>query len=304
MPVMVLLFGFLLYPVAALPAGSQPKALPVPPLSWESQLPILSPLSCRNLTPESLPNFNHLDPLPRYLTSLALYITLEQAGCPSDAHALRQQLYRLGGVKATETLIQQLQGLQGNRRKRKSDGVLFSILQLLGRRAKRSGRASRSLSTADCVYEKERQVHSVMQFLPQVGSYYNLGTAFYYAAQDCTAQAWERGQEAALDLSYDFLVGLMGTTVGPAGVMAGLALKPAVKSGVQRLIEYYYSNKQGSGSPLPATDQSWQDWRTTTEMSSSWEKGHGVSPTTGSGNADEVTQATSLWNWGSFKIWG
>ncbi|XP_027710899.1 apolipoprotein F [Vombatus ursinus] len=266
MPVMVLLFDFLLlYTVAALPAGSQP---PLPPSSLESQPPILSPVSCWKLMPESLPNFNRLDPLPRYLISLSLYISLEQAGCPTDARALRQQLYRLGGVEATETLIQQLHGLQEGSRERKSDWVLFSILQLLGS-AERLGRAPRSLSLADCVYEKEQRVYNVMRFLPQVGSFYNLGTAFYYAAQNCTAQAWDRGQEAAVDLGYDFLLGLMGTTGGPAGLIASLALKPVVKSGIQRLIEYY-SNKEGSGSPPPGTDQSWQkDWRTTTEIGNS-----------------------------------
>ncbi|XP_068935682.1 apolipoprotein F [Petaurus breviceps papuanus] len=305
MPVMVLLCGFLLYPVAAFPVGSQPKTLSLPPSSLESQLPTLTPLSCWNLTPESLPHFNRLDPLPRYLISLALYITLEQGGCPTDAHALRQKLYRLGGVKATETLIQQLQDLPVNRTERKSNWVLFSILQFLGRRTERSGRAPRSLSNADCVYEKEQQVHGIMQFVPQVGSYYNLGTAFYYAAQNCTAQAWERAREGALDLGSDFLVGLMGTMGGPGGLVAGLALKPVVKSGVQRLIEYYYSNKDESESPLPGTDQSWQDWRTT-EMDSSWKRGHGVTPTMvrSSHMTDEVTEATSLWNWGSFKVWG
>ncbi|XP_072511155.1 apolipoprotein F [Notamacropus eugenii] len=294
MPVMVLLCSLLLYPVAALPDGSHPKALPLPTSSLESQPTTLSPLSCWNLMPESLPDFNRLDPLPKYLISLAFYITLERAGCPADAHDLRQRLHRLGGVKATETLIQQLQGLPRTRRERRSDWVLFSALQLLGRRSERSRRAPRSLSTADCVYEKERGVHNVMRYLPQVGTYYNLGTAFYYAAQNCTAQAWERGQEAALDLGYDLLVGLMGATGGPGGVMAGLALKPAVKAGVQKLIEYYYGNKEESGSPAQGTEQRWQDWRASTEL------GPGVSPAMGSSDrtADEVTGDSSLWNWG------
>ncbi|XP_051856248.1 apolipoprotein F isoform X2 [Antechinus flavipes] len=175
MSVLMLLCGFLLYPVTA--AGSQPKTLPPGPPTLDPQAPIVNPLSCWDLLPESLPDFNHLAPLPRYLISLALYIPLEQAGCPTDAHNLRQQLNRLGGVKATETLLQQLQGLPRDKKDKKSDWVLFSILQLLGRRTERlgrSGRIIRSLSATDCVSEKEQRVHSIIQFLPQVGSYYNL----------------------------------------------------------------------------------------------------------------------------------
>ncbi|XP_044534513.1 apolipoprotein F [Gracilinanus agilis] len=298
---MVLLCCFLLCPITALPGRSQPKD----PLSLESQLPILGSLPCRDLLPVSLPSFSHLAPLPRYLISLPLYITLERAGCPFDAHALRLQLYRLGGVKVTEMLIRQLRDLRGHGREKKSNQVLFSILQLLGRRNKRLGRASRSLSMADCFDEKEQQVHSVIHFMPQLGSYYNLGTAFYYAAQDCSAQAWDRGQEAALDLGYDFLIGLSGITGGPAGVMASVVLRPVFKAGVQRLIQYY-SKTEESSSPSPGTDQSWQKaWRITTEAGSSWKKGQEVTPTVGYGeHMDEVTESTSLWNWVFFKSWG
>ncbi|XP_056653862.1 apolipoprotein F [Monodelphis domestica] len=299
---MVLLCCFLLCPIMALPGRSQPKD----PLSRESQLPILSPLPCRSLLPGSLPSFSRLDPLPRFLISLPLYLTLERAGCPADAHALRQQLYRLGGVKATETLLRQLRDLRGHGREKNNHWVLFSILQLLGRGNKKSGRVSRSLSRAHCFDEKEQQVHSVIHFLPQLGRYYNLGTAFYYAAQDCSAQAWDRGQEAALDLGYDFLIGLSGITGGPGGVVASVALRPVFKAGVQRLIQYY-SNKEEASSPSPSTDQRWQkDWRIATEMGSSWQKSQEVTPTVGRGKHvdDEVTQGTSLWNWVSFKSWG
>ncbi|XP_043821051.1 apolipoprotein F [Dromiciops gliroides] len=301
MLVTVILFGFLLYPVAAFPDGSDKGPPLLPPLSLESQPPILGSLSCWNLLPESLPDFDRLAPLPRYLIGLALYITLEQAGCPTDARVLEQQLYRLGGVKVTETLIQQLQGLRGDRRGSESHQVLFLILQFLGRN-QRLGRAPRSLSSAHCVHEKEQQVHSVIQFLPQVGSYYNLGMAFYYAAQNCMAQARERVQEAALDLGSDFLVGLMGITGGPAGILVGVPLRPVIKSGVQKLIEYYYSSREGLESPSLGTYPSWQkDWGITSEKASS-----PVTPTIISSKhmADEVTEATSLWNWGSFKSWG
>ncbi|XP_051856246.1 apolipoprotein F isoform X1 [Antechinus flavipes] len=213
MSVLMLLCGFLLYPVTA--AGSQPKTLPPGPPTLDPQAPIVNPLSCWDLLPESLPDFNHLAPLPRYLISLALYIPLEQAGCPTDAHNLRQQLNRLGGVKATETLLQQLQGLPRDKKDKKSDWVLFSILQLLGRRTERlgrSGRIIRSLSATDCVSEKEQ-------------------------------------------------------------------------------------NKE-----MGSTDQSWQEWGITPETGGRWKEDYGVS--SGKHVADEVTEATSLWNWRSFKIWG
>ncbi|XP_074126107.1 apolipoprotein F [Sminthopsis crassicaudata] len=302
MPVLMLLCGFLLYPVAA---GSQPKTLPLPPPTLDPQPPILSPLSCGDLLPESLPHFNHLAPLPRYLVSLALYIPLEQAGCPTDARNLRQQLHGLGGVKATETLLRQLHGLPGDKRDRKSERALLSMLQLLGRRPQRPGRSARtarSLSAPHCISEKEQRVHSIIQLLPQVGSYYNLGTAFYYAALNCTAQAWERGQEAGLDLGYDLLVGLMGVVGGPVGVAAGVVLRPVVKSEARRLIEYYYSNKEELASPPLSPGPSGQDWGLTPGAGGRPTEDHG--PSSSELGAEEVTEAPSLWSWRSFSIWG
>lgn len=89
-------------------------------------------------------------------------------------------------------------------------------------------------------------MHDVVGQLPAVGAYYNLGTALYYAFQSCSDIAKERGKDGAIDLGYDLLMAMAGLSGGPAGVVISAALRPAMKAGVQRLIQYYYGEKEVS----------------------------------------------------------
>ncbi|XP_017391818.1 apolipoprotein F isoform X1 [Cebus imitator] len=247
-PVELLLCYLLLHPVDATSYGKQTNVLMHLPLSLESQTPSSDPLSCQFLHPKSLPGFSHMAPLPKFLVSLALRNALEEAGCQADVWALQLQLYRQGGVNATQVLIQHLQGLQKGRSAERKVSVeaLASALQLLAREQPGTGRVRRYLPTEDCENEKEQDVHNVVQLLPGVGTFYNLGTALYYATQNCLGKAKERGRDGAIDLGYDLLMTMAGMSGGPMGLVVSAALKPALKAGVQQLIQYYQDHNEAN----------------------------------------------------------
>uniref|UniRef100_A0A2K6S725 Apolipoprotein F n=1 Tax=Saimiri boliviensis boliviensis TaxID=39432 RepID=A0A2K6S725_SAIBB len=217
-PVELLLCYLLLHPVDATSYGKETNVLMHPPLSLESQTPSSDPLSCQFLQPKSLPGFSHMAPLPKFL----------------------------GGVNATQVLIQYLQGLQKGRSAERNVSVdaLASALQLLAREQPGTGRVRRYLPTEDCENEKEQDVHNVVQLLPGVGTFYNLGTALYYATQNCLGKAKERGRDGAIDLGYDLLMTMAGMSGGPMGLVVSAALKPALKAGVQQLIQYYQDRNE------------------------------------------------------------
>lgn len=255
MPVELLLCYLLLHSVDAIPYREQTNvsmhlssSLGSPPVFSDS-------LHCQTLLPKSLPGFAHMAPLSKFLVGLALRNALEEAGCQPDAWALQLQLYRWGGVNATQGLIHYLQGLQKGRstESRVSVKALASILQLLAREQPGQKRVRRSFSTKDCENEHEQDVHNVIRLLPGVGTYYNLGTAFYYAIQNCSDKAKERGQDGAIDLGYDLLMTMAGLSGGPTGLVISAALKPALKAGVQQLIQYYYDEKETN---IPQTETS------------------------------------------------
>uniref|UniRef100_A0A2I3HIR0 Apolipoprotein F n=1 Tax=Nomascus leucogenys TaxID=61853 RepID=A0A2I3HIR0_NOMLE len=228
-PVELLLCYLLLHPVDATSYGKQTNVLMHLPLSLESQTHSSDPLSCQFLHPKSLPGFSHMDPLPKFL----------------------------GGVNATQVLIQHLQGLQKGRSTERNVSVeaLASALQLLTREQQSTGRVRRSLPTEDCENEKEQGVHNVVQLLPGVGTFYNLGTALYYATQNCLGKARERGQDGAIDLGYDLLMTMAGMSGGPMGLAISAALKPALRSGVQQLIQYYQDQKDANISQPETTKE-------------------------------------------------
>lgn len=261
-----LLCCLLLCRVDAISPGesASPSAMS-PPLAWGYQSPSSDPLSCQVLLPKSLPGFTHMPPLPKFLVGLALRNALEEAGCQADVRALQLQLYRLGGVEATQALIRHLQELQkgGHRDRQVSADALSSALQLLAWEQPGPKRVPRSLPNAVCDNEQEQSVHNVVGLLPAVGTYYNLGTALYYAIQNCSDKARERGQDGAIDLGYDLLMVMLGASGGPGGVVISAALKPALKAGVQQLIRYYYDEKEAS-TPQPEITKDGSDFEETT----------------------------------------
>uniref|UniRef100_A0A8C3T7V2 Apolipoprotein F n=1 Tax=Chelydra serpentina TaxID=8475 RepID=A0A8C3T7V2_CHESE len=119
-------------------------------------------------------------------------------------------------------------------------------------RCHRAGRNRRG-SPAACSNERERKVHGVLEWVPVVSTYYNIGTSIYYAVRNCTGLAKERGLEAALDLSYDALLALMGGAAGNLGLGVAVGLKPAVKMGVRSLISYFRQVQPSDPPPMSSS---------------------------------------------------
>ncbi|KAG8510256.1 Apolipoprotein F [Galemys pyrenaicus] len=251
----LLLCCLLLLPVDTISYGNQTNVLIHLPSSLGSWPTSSDPLSCQSLLPKSLSGFPHMAPLHKFLVGLPLLIALKETGCEDEARALQQQLYHQGGVKATQILTQHLQELQKGKSTRRgvSADALASALQLVAREQAGPERARRSLSINNCEQEQEQSVYNIVRMVPGVGTYYNLGTALYYASQNCTDKAKERGQDGVLDLGYDFLMSMAGVSGGPMGLWISAALKPAVKVGVQRLIQYY--SEKETNTPGPETSQ-------------------------------------------------
>uniref|UniRef100_A0A2K6A269 Apolipoprotein F n=1 Tax=Mandrillus leucophaeus TaxID=9568 RepID=A0A2K6A269_MANLE len=265
-PVELLLCYVLLHPVDATSYGKQTNVLMHLPLSLESQTPSSDPLSCQFLHPKSLPGFSHMAPLPKFL----------------------------GGVNATQVLIQHLRGLQTGRSTERNVSVeaLASALQLLAREQQSTGRVWRSLPTEDCENEKEQGVHNVIQLLPGVGTFYNLGTALYYATQNCLGKARERGRDGAIDLGYDLLMTMAGMSGGPMGLAISAALKPALRSGVQQLIQYYQDWKDANISQPETTREG---LRAISDVSDLEET------TTLASFISEVVSSAPYWGWAIIK---
>lgn len=234
----------LLQPVDNISYGNQTNILTHPPSSLESWPPASGPLPCQTLLPKSLPGFAHMAPLPKFLVGLSLMIALKEAGCHADVQALQLQLYRQGGIHATQILTRHLQQLEKGRNTERGVSVdaLASALQLLAREQLGLERARRSI-IQDCDLKQEQEVYNIVQWLPKVGTYYNLGTALFYATQNCLDKAKERGQDGIIDLGYDLLMTTTGLVGGPMGLVLSTALKPAVKAGIERLIQYYHEGE-------------------------------------------------------------
>ena len=255
LPVELLLCCFLLHTADALSSGNQTDVLLHLPSPLKSSLTSSYPLSCQTLLPKSLPGFTQMAPLPRFLVSLPLMIALEKAGCQADGQVLQLQLYRQGGVSATQTLTRHLRELERSRSRGTGVSVdaLTSALRLWAGENPGPQRAWRSPSFKDCEQGQEQSVYNNAQMLPGVGTFYSLGTAVYYAVRNCPDVAKERGRDGVIDLGYDLLMAMAGASGGPTGLTIGIALKPALKAGVQRLIQYYYERE--ANTPPPETSE-------------------------------------------------
>lgn len=99
-------------------------------------------------------------------------------------------------------------------------------------------RRSTRVAQPHCVSQQEQQVYAVVEWVPAVSTLYNLGTAVYYAARNCTDTARERAILSAVDLGTDALMAITGGTVG----VAGFALGAGVKTGVKASVKYLLNN--------------------------------------------------------------
>ncbi|XP_068033908.1 LOW QUALITY PROTEIN: apolipoprotein F-like [Anomalospiza imberbis] len=235
---------------------------------------------CRALRPDALPGFSRLPPLPRGLARAAMALALRGAGCalqaeaealelarelgPPTAAALLRGLARVPGALAPRPLALLLLGLA-----RSGGSACVDPAQLrtptpgveptppLGQGGREfpgfrpcRGAVRRRREDKDaCSPAGEREAHQVLEWVPGVSIFYNLGTSVYFAFQGCEAVASTRALEAAEDLGYAGLAALTGGLGGPVAMGVQLGLQPGLKAGVRALIGYFTS--AGEPSPVP-----------------------------------------------------
>ncbi|XP_030822859.1 apolipoprotein F [Camarhynchus parvulus] len=218
---------------------------------------------CQTLHPHHLPGFSRLPALPRGLARAALTLALLGAGCAPQAEAETLELARDVGTATAAAL---LRGWRGYRRRCPAaagtepplnpdsteptpppsrENREFPRLQPCRGTARRHRREDEDA----CSPAGEREAHRVLDWVPGVSVFYNLGTSVYFAFQGCEATASTRALEAAEDLGYAGLAALTGGLGGPVAMGVQLGLQPGLKAGVRALIGYFTS--AGEPSPVP-----------------------------------------------------
>lgn len=99
-----------------------------------------------------------------------------------------------------------------------------------------SGQRLRRSLQKNCINSEEKRVYQVVEWIPAVSTLYNLGTAVYYAALNCTETAKERALLSAVDLGTDAIMVATGGTAGVAGYALGAGVKTGVKAGVRYML--------------------------------------------------------------------
>ncbi|KAM9514564.1 apolipoprotein F [Guaruba guarouba] len=206
---------------------------------------------CGALLPAALPGFPSLPAQPRALIRASMALALSGASCRLQAEAEVRALMRELGPSAAAAL---LRGLARLRRDPAPDAValvLLSMAQPCADPASRSipelrcrGAVRRQQRGADdaCAPPGEREAHGVLEWVPGVSAFYNLGTSIYFAFQGCEALASRRALEAAEDLGYASLAAIAAAAGGPVALGVQMGLQPALKAGVRALIAYFTSD--------------------------------------------------------------
>ncbi|XP_027764160.1 apolipoprotein F [Empidonax traillii] len=119
----------------------------------------------------------------------------------------------------------------------------------LCRRLSRRRREGEGEAEDACNPPGEQEAHRVLEWVPGVSIFYNLGTSVYFAFQGCSATASARALEATEDLGYAGLAALTGGLGGPVAMGVQLGLQPGLKAGVRALIGYFTS--AGDPPPVP-----------------------------------------------------
>uniref|UniRef100_A0A8C3UB00 Apolipoprotein F n=1 Tax=Catharus ustulatus TaxID=91951 RepID=A0A8C3UB00_CATUS len=206
---------------------------------------------CQTLGPDTLPGFSRLPPLPRGLARAALALALHGAGCAPQAEAEAQELVQELGTPTATALLQGLVRLPGAPAPRPLTLLLLGLAHPGGSPTPPLDRRVRGLpgDTDACSPPGEQQAHQVLEWVPGVSIFYNLGTSVYFAFQGCKATASARALEAAEDLGYAGLAALTGGLGGPVAMGVQMGLQPGIKAGVRALIGYFTS--AGEPSPVP-----------------------------------------------------
>ncbi|NWV33517.1 APOF protein, partial [Grantiella picta] len=240
----------------------------------EPILPRAPGVPCRTLLPDSLPGFSRLPPLPRGLARAAMALALHGAGCAPQAEAEALQLARELGTPTAAALLRGLARLPGAPAPRPLALLLLSLARPGGSacvdpaqlrtpappsgqeihgfpriRPCRGAVRRRREDEDACRPPGEREAHQVLEWVPGVSIFYNLGTSVYFAFQGCKETASARALEAAEDLGYAGLAALTGGLGGPVAMGVQMGLQPGVKAGVRALFRYFTA--AGEPSPVP-----------------------------------------------------
>lgn len=248
--------------------------------------PTAPAVPCQTLHPHHLPGFSRLPALPRGLARAALTLALLRAGCAPQAEAEALELARDAGAARAAALLRGLARLPGAPAPRPLALLLLRLALSPGGSAcadpplprteaplKRNGteptpppgrgnrefprlqpcrgtaRRHRREDEDACSPPGEREAHRVLDWVPGVSIFYNLGTSVYFAFQGCETTASTRALEAAEDLGYAGLAALTGGLGGPVAMGVQLGLQPGLKAGVRALVGYFTS--AGEPEPVP-----------------------------------------------------
>ncbi|NWS19584.1 APOF protein, partial [Pachyramphus minor] len=238
---------------------------------------------CQDLGPNALPGFSRLPPEPHALARAALVLALNRAGCGAEAEAEALGLARELGTPTATALLRGLARLRGAPVPQPLSLLLLSLARSGGsacldptrlrtprpgaqptapsagrapgawlslcHRLSRHRREDKGEAEDACNPPGEQEAHQVMEWVPGVSIFYNLGTSIYFAFQGCRAMASERALEATEDLGYAGLAALIGSLGGPVAMGVQLGLQPGLKAGVRALIGYFTS--AGDPQPVP-----------------------------------------------------
>uniref|UniRef100_A0A674GYD2 Apolipoprotein F n=1 Tax=Taeniopygia guttata TaxID=59729 RepID=A0A674GYD2_TAEGU len=233
----VLLFLPLLILSRATAAAAGQRALLAELVGPAEPVPPRAPgIPCQTLRPDALPGFWRLPPLPRGLARAAMALALHGAGCAAMAEAEARELARELGTPAATALLRGLARVPGAPAPRPLP-------------TPRSGQAGREPDEDACSPAGEREAHRVLDWVPGVSVFYNLGTSVYFAFQGCEAVASTRALQAAEELGYAGLAALTGGLGGPVALGVQLGLQPGLKAGVRALVGYFTS--AGEPPPVP-----------------------------------------------------
>ncbi|NXR07728.1 APOF protein, partial [Semnornis frantzii] len=181
-------------------------------------------------------------PTPQPLTSLLLSLarvggSVPAWACKAPTHPRAPMAGRLLGVPTTG---QSAEGV----RVRAARAWLAAC-----QRAQRHRSRRRREGTEACNPPGEQEAHRVLEWVPGVSVFYNLGTSLYYAFQGCQVLASSRALEAAEDLGYTALAAVTGAIGGPVALGVQLGMQPGLKAGVRALLSYLTSD--GDPPPVP-----------------------------------------------------
>ncbi|NWU86916.1 APOF protein, partial [Onychorhynchus coronatus] len=230
---------------------------------------------CVELGPSALPGFARLPPEPHALARAALVLALNGAGCVAEAEAEVLGLAQELGTPAAAALLRGLAGLRGAPAPQPLSLLLLSLARPGGsacvdptrlqtttpgaqptapsagrvpgswlslcHRLSRRRREDKGEAEDACNPPGEQEAHQVLEWVPGVSIFYNLGTSIYFAFQGCRATASVRALEATEDLGYTGLAALTGSLGGPVAMGVLLGLQPGLKAGVRAVIGYFTS---------------------------------------------------------------